>query len=118
MGGDRIFVRDLMVPCIVGTKPEERVNKQDVCINLEIECDLAPAGVSDRIEDTLNYRTLKQEIVALVEKSEYFLIEKMADRVAALCLEHGEIRAVTVTVDKPGALTFARSVGVQIRRER
>lgn len=115
---DRIIIRDLRVPCIVGTNPDERVNKQEVVINLVLEGDLSLAGASDRLEDTVNYRALKKRVIALVERSEFFLIERMADRIAALCLEPEAVRAVTVTVDKPDALRFARSVAVEIRRER
>lgn len=118
MACDKILIRDLTISCIVGTNPDERVNKQDVCINLVIECDLAPAAKTDCIDDTLNYKTLKKRIVELVEQSRFYLIETMAERVAALCLEHERTQAVTVTVDKPGALTLARSVGVQIHRRR
>jgi D-erythro-7,8-dihydroneopterin triphosphate epimerase len=115
---DRIYIRDLKVPCIVGIKPDERVAEQTVVLNLVLECDLAPAAASDRIEDTLNYRTLKKQVVDLVRGSRFFLIERLADRIAACCLACKGVRAVTVTVDKPRALTLARSVAVELRRER
>jgi len=115
---DRITIRDLEVHCIIGTNPEEREEEQRVVINVVMECDLAPAGASDRLEDTLNYRTLKRRIVSFAEQSRFFLIERLADRVAALCLEDERVAAVTVTVDKPGALSRARSVAVEIRRTR
>ncbi len=115
---DRILIRDLAVSCIVGTKPDERVNRQTVLVNVALDCDLAPAGRSDRIEDTVNYRTLSKRIAAMVGKSSFFLIERLADRIAALCLAEPRVAAATVSVDKPGALTGARSVAVEIRRRR
>jgi len=117
MTTDRIHIRDLMISCIVGTKPDERVHKQNVTLNLTLESDLSDAARSDSIEDTVNYQVLKNEIVALVEKSEYFLIETLSTKVAELCLSRDGVDAVTVSVDKPGALTKARSVAVEIRRE-
>lgn len=116
--GDRILVRDLRMDCIVGIEEHERVTRQRVLVNLALECDLAPSAASDRIEDTINYVTIKNDILALAEASRFFLIEKLADRIAALCLAHRYVRAVTVTVDKPGALTGARSVAVELRREK
>jgi len=115
---DRIYVRDLDVECIIGTMPKERVARQLVRINLVLECDLALSGASDRIEDTLNYRTLKDELVGFVGSSEFYLIERLATEVARICLSHERVLSVTVTVDKPGALTSARSVGVEIHRRR
>jgi len=113
-----MHIRDLEVECIIGTKPKERTQPQIVRLCIALECDLAAAGQSDRLEDTVNYRDLKDGLVAFLAQSTFFLIEKMADEVARICLADPRVRAVDVTVDKPGALTSARSVGVQIRRER
>lgn len=115
---DKIYIRDLMSTCIIGTKPEEREKKQEVVINIVLECDLASACKSDKLDDTLNYRILKDAIMAFVEKSEFFLIERLADGIAGICLDCEEVSSATVTVDKPGALTGARSVAVEIERSR
>lgn len=114
---DKIYIRDMALSCIIGTKPGEREQKQEVIINITLECDLASAGRSDKLGDTINYNTLKKEIVALVEGSEFFLIEKLADRIANLCLENDRVQAVTVAVDKPAALAEARTVAVEIYRK-
>ena len=115
---DRIYIRDLRLRCIVGIYPEERTNKQDVLINVVLWCDLKRAGETDQIEDTVNYKFVKKRIASLVEKSEFLLIERMANAIAALCLEERGVEQVQVTVDKPGALRFARSVAVEITRSR
>lgn len=117
MSSDHIFVRDLLVRGIVGINDWEREARQDILINLELEHDLAAAAASDDIADALNYRTLTKEIVAYVEGSSHFLIERLADAIARICLEHGA-RAARVRVEKPGALRFAASVGVEIERRR
>ncbi len=115
---DKIYIRDLLCRCIVGIYPEERENKQDVIINIEMACDLSTAAASDNIDDTVNYKSVKKEIIALVENSGFLLIERMAGEIASLCLAHPGVRQVRVTVDKPGALRFARSVAVEIVRTR
>ena len=115
---ERIMIRDLRVTCIIGINPRERVEPQDVVINIAMECDLAAACVSDAIEDTVNYKTLKDELVAFCTQSSYFLIERLADEVAARCLADARVRRVTVCVDKPAALTGARSVAVEVERGR
>ena len=115
---DRIHIRDLHVRCIVGIYPSERQEKQDVTINITLHADLRKAGQSDRIEDTVDYKQIKKRVLALVEQSECFLVERLAEQVAALCLEDPRIQRAHVCVDKPGALRFARSVGVEIVRDR
>jgi len=115
---DMIRVRDIQLSCIIGINPWERQNKQPVILNLAMACDLSKAGRSDRIEDTLDYRKLNDRIIREIETSEYSLIERLAEHVADICLENPIVREVSVTVDKPGALTGARSVAVEISRSR
>jgi dihydroneopterin aldolase/D-erythro-7,8-dihydroneopterin triphosphate epimerase len=114
---DRIYIRDLALRCIIGIYPEEREKKQDVIINVVMDADLRRAGETDRIEDAINYKDIKLRIVEMVEESSFSLIETLAERVAQICLADARVGCVTVTVDKPGALRFARSVAVEVTRE-
>ncbi len=115
---DRIRICDLLVRCILGINDGERREKQDVLINLTIYTDLRKAGKSDRIEDTVDYRALKKRVLAMVESSQFFLEEALADAVAELCLATPGVEQVEVRVEKPNALRFARSVAVEITRRR
>jgi FolB domain-containing protein len=115
---DRILIKDLLVRCVLGLTDEERHEKQDVLINVVLFADLARAGRSDRPEDTVDYRAVKKDILAAAEESQYHLVEALAQRVAEICLAYGSVERVQVTVEKPGALRFARSVAVQIERGR
>jgi D-erythro-7,8-dihydroneopterin triphosphate epimerase len=113
---DRIHVRDLSARCIVGIYPEERRAKQDIVLNLTLEGDFRRAAASDDIADAVDYKRLKKQVIAHVEGSRYQLIETLAQAVADICLSDPGVRRVTVTVDKPGALRFARSVAVELTR--
>ncbi len=115
---DRIIIKDLLLRCIVGINPEERVHKQDVVVTVVLYADLSKSAASDDIDDTVNYKTIKDEIVALVEGSSYFLVEKLAQRIADVCLKNRLVEGARVRVEKPGALRFARSVGVELFRRR
>jgi dihydroneopterin aldolase/D-erythro-7,8-dihydroneopterin triphosphate epimerase len=115
---DRIVIKDLLARCILGITAEERREKQDVLITVELSLDLVPAGRSDRVEDGVNYRPIKKRILAVAESSQYHLVEALAERIAAACLEEPRILEVAVTVEKPSALRFARSVAVEIVRRR
>jgi FolB domain-containing protein len=115
---DKIIIRDLAARCIIGVAGWERKTKQSVVLSIVLECDLTRAGRSDRLADTIDYKALKNDIVHLVEQSHFLLIEALAESVAALCLRNKRVLAVTVAVDKAGALTGARSVAVEIRRAR
>lgn len=118
MAADKIMIRDLLVRGIIGLNDWEREKKQDILINLVLDVDARAAALSDDIEDSLNYRSLTKAIVAHVETSSRFLVEALASDIARIALvEFGAVR-VTVRVEKPGALRFAQSVGVEIERSR
>lgn len=118
MHADKILIRDLLLRGIVGVKPDERTNRQDILINLVLTADLRPAGASDRIEDAVNYRTITKEIIALVESAEFETVERLATEIARLVVTGHPVAEAEVTVEKPGALRFARSVGVCVTRRR
>jgi D-erythro-7,8-dihydroneopterin triphosphate epimerase len=117
-GMDKIFIRDLLVRCIVGIYPEERKEKQDVKINMVLYTDLRKAGQSDDIDDTVNYKTIKKQVLKMVQESDFFLIEKLAEEAAQIALKDLKVEFVNVSIDKPGALRFALSVAVDITRGR
>ena len=118
MTQDQIHIKDLLLRAIIGIKPDERANRQDVLINITLYADLRPAGESDQIGDAVNYRTITKAIITLVEGSRFCLVEKLATEINTLCFQDERVNRAVVTVEKPGALRFARSVGVTIDRTR
>ncbi|MBN2534594.1 MAG: dihydroneopterin aldolase [Spirochaetales bacterium] len=113
---DRIYIQDMKLSCIIGINEDERLNQQDVIINIIIYADLSKACKSDNIEDTVDYKKLKISIIKLIKNSSYYLIEHLAESIAGICLENSLVKQVTVRVDKPFALTYARTVSVEITR--
>lgn len=113
---DKIIIRDLALRCIVGIAQREREEKQDVLLTIVLHANLDSACLSDRIEDTLDYKAIKKKIISLVENSSFNLIEALAQSVADLCLRESCAQKVVVCIDKPGALRFSRSVAVKIVR--
>lgn len=115
---DKIFIKDLLLRCVIGINEFERRGKQDVVINVEIWSDLTPAAKTDNIKEAVDYKEINKNIIKFVENSQFFLVEALAENVAQVCLQNRKIKKVRVTVEKPGALRFARSVGVEIVRGR
>ena len=81
---DRILIRDLRIPCIIGTLPEERRTKRDVVVNITLYADLGPAGASDSVDDTVDYSDLCSQVTRLVEASSCLLLERLAERIGEI----------------------------------
>lgn len=118
MSTDRILVRDLLLRGVIGVNDWEREVKQDILINLSLETNLSRAGVDDDIEATVNYKTLTKRIIEHVDTHDPLTVERLAHEIARICVSFEGVVKTTVRVEKPGALRFARSVGVEIERER
>ncbi len=109
-----IRITDLCLETIIGIFDWERKEKQKVVINVEIEFNASKAIKSDRVQDTVDYKTITKKIIRHVEASQYFLLEKMTDSVLKIVLEFPKVKKARVRIDKPGALRFARSVSVEL----
>lgn len=117
MQEDRILIKDLLLRGIIGINDWEREKQQDILVNVTLFGDLRPAGESDDIVDAVNYRTITKKIIKHVESSERFTVEALAADIARICLAAPGVQRTRVRVEKPGALRFARSVGVEIERQ-
>lgn len=113
---DQILIRDLQFRCVIGIEPEERRDKQDITAQIILDVDLRKACRTDAIEDTVDYRALKKDILRMAEDSQFYLIEALAQSIADICLARDRVARVEVIVEKPGALRFARTVAVRIVR--
>ena len=113
---DRLIIRDLLLRGIVGVNDEERVKRQDILLNLEIEADTRAVARNDDLEAGVNYRSVAKKVGAYVEQSSFFTVERLAEEVARLILADERVTEVKVTLEKPGALRFAESAGVSIVR--
>jgi FolB domain-containing protein len=116
MGEDCIIIKDLLLRGIIGINDWEREKRQDILINITLYGDLRPAGESDDIADAINYRTVTKNVIEHIEESEPFTVEALAKDIARICLSEARVKRARVRVEKPGALRFARSVGVEIER--
>jgi dihydroneopterin aldolase len=119
LSDDWVEVCGLAVPVRVGVLPHERAEPRPVVVDLEL-CvhDLRAAGVSDRLEDTVDYAALIQEVRVACAGRHYQLIEAVAERIAGVCLADPRVARVRIRVAKPGAVAAAAEVAVRITRSR
>ncbi|RME76300.1 MAG: FolB domain-containing protein [Planctomycetota bacterium] len=110
----KIYIHNLLLRTIVGIKPDERVQKQDVVLNIEIVVDAEQAIEQDNIELALDYRSLTKEIIEFVESSHFYLLERLVHEVLQIILKKEQVLRCKVKVDKPHALRFAQSVAVEM----
>ncbi len=117
---DRIELRGLVLSGICGALPEERERAQPLEIDLDVVADLAPAGASDDLDDTLDYGAIAAVVEEVVAHLRPVLLEHLAQALADAVLSEPRARAVTVSVRKlrPPVPQVMATSGVRITRER
>ncbi len=113
---DKVFIKDLNARGIIGINDWERKKKQDILLNITLFTSLNKAGITDDISDSVNYRTIAKKVLSHAESAARFTVEALAHDLANICLEDKKVNKVIVRVEKPGAVRFATSVGVEIER--
>jgi FolB domain-containing protein len=115
---DQILIKDLLVRGIIGITERERERPQDILINVVLFTDITRAGESDDIHDCVDYSKVARKLMAHAEKANRETVEALVSDLAKLCLEEPGVEGVRLRVEKPGAVRFSRSVGVEIERFR
>ncbi len=115
---DQIFIRNLVGRGIIGVNDWERDKAQEIIINVVLFADLHSAGISDNIHDSVNYRTVAKKVLKHVESVQRYTVEALATDIALLCLEEPGVQKVRIQLEKPGAVRFSSSVGVEIERSK
>ncbi|MDT4332246.1 dihydroneopterin aldolase [Methylomonas sp. MED-D] len=113
---DIIFLGGLEIDTLIGIYEWERKIKQKVVLDIEMGFDIRPAAASDDIAHALDYKTVSDRVVAFVEDSEFFLVETLIEEIAKLLRSEFPIPWVRITLNKKGAISRARDVGIVIER--
>jgi FolB domain-containing protein len=115
---DKILIRDLVARGIIGINDWERENPQEILINITLFVNLDRVCETDDLNDTVNYRTIAKEVLVHAESAGRCTVEALSGDIAKLCLEHPGVLKTIVKVEKPGAVRFSKSVGVEIERSK
>lgn len=115
---DKIIIKNLSARGIIGLNDWEREKPQEILINIEVYTDIKQAAETDDIQYSVNYRTLAKKVQAHAETAARISVEALAEDIARICLQEPNAQKVWVRVEKPGAVRFAQSVGVEIERSR
>lgn len=115
---DKIIINNILARGIIGIRDWERENPQDILINIELFTEMRKPDSPDDITECVDYSKVTKKVLYHAENAKRFTIEALAEDIAQLCLEDSRVLKTTVRVEKPGAVRFSQSVGVEIERSR
>ena len=113
----KITIVDLEVFWCVGVTEEERAKPQRLLLTVDMSLDFSSAAVSDRIEKTINYQTVAEDLLKFGEGRSWKLVEKMAANIADRILDEYKPQGVMVEVKK-FSIPQAKFVSVSMGKTR
>ena len=113
---DKVIIKDLTARGIIGINDWEREKPQEILINIILFANLKKVCDTDDISYSVNYRTISKKALFIAEESQRYTVEALAEDIAHACLGESGVKKVIVRVEKPGAVRFSQSVGVEIER--
>jgi len=115
---DKIIIKNLVARGIIGINDWEREVPQEILINLAVFTDTRLAAKSDDLADCVDYRAMAKLVLEHAQSAARFTVEALAEDLAGICLAQAGVTRAVVRVEKPGAVRFSESVGVEIERAR
>lgn len=113
---DTVFIRDLTLDIIIGCYEHEKVQTQQVILNIDMAWDIAQAAASDALSDTLDYNAVCKRIEVLARDSRFELVESLAEKIAATVMREFSVTGIRIDLAKPEAIANTSVVGVRIHR--
>ena len=113
---DIVYIRELEIEAIIGIYDWEREKKQLVSIDLEMGSDITVAAASEDIGKALDYKSVAKRLIDYVGKSEFMLVETLAENIAKIVMEEFSVPYLKLRLGKPGAVTGSKDVGIIIER--
>jgi FolB domain-containing protein len=115
---DKVVINNILARGIIGINDWEREKPQDILINIELNTQMRAESARDDIAECVDYSKVTKKVILHAETARRFTVEALAEDIANICLEDPRVLKTTVRVEKPGAVRFAQSVGVEIERSR
>ena len=114
---DTLLLDGIHLNCVLGVFPEERAEKRPVVVTVCLHTDTQAAAATDDLADAVDYHALTQRIIGHAERTQFNLVETLAETIARICLEDTRVRAVEVRVRKPSPMPGLDASEVTIIRE-
>ncbi len=116
---DKILIRGLRVPCVIGVWEWERQVRQELIMDIDLYLDTRAAGATDDFLQTLSYAEVAEKILADSAAARYQLIEALgAHLMESIFKQYPLVERLRLEIKKPGAVPEADYVGIELERDR
>ena len=113
-----VFVRDLTMLALIGIHDAEKIKPQRIVVSIDLSVQETDGPMPDDISHVVSYEIIVKKCEAIVAEGHVNLVETLAEKFAEICLKDKRVVAARVRIEKPDIIPNAKSVGVEIERQR
>ncbi|QCU90820.1 dihydroneopterin aldolase [Thiomicrorhabdus sediminis] len=114
---DTIYIEALKTQAIIGIYDWERANRQPLIFDIEMDLPLKSAAMTDDITQTVDYKTVCDQVIEFVENSEFELLETLVEQICEqIFSKHPTVMVIRLKVSKPMAVEQTDTVGLKVTR--
>jgi len=113
-----VLIKDFIINEIIGIHKHEKANKQKIIFNIVIDVNQNTLPAENNISSIVDYEKITNKLEKLVKYKNYNFLESLAEDSFKEIFEDKRINSIKIKIEKPDAIANAKSVGVEVFKNR
>ena len=114
----KILISDLTLLMSIGIHGFEKIKKQEVRFNINIDINPYLFPIEDKLNSIVNYETVINLITKLTKNKHYELLETLAEDIFDQLFKNINIQKIKLKIEKTQIIKNTSSVGIEITKKR
>ena len=114
----KVLISDLTLLMSVGIHDFEKIKKQEVKFNINIDINPLLAPIENKLNSIVNYETVIKNVTKLTKKKHYELLETLAEDIFFELFKNTNIQKIKLKLEKTQIIKNTSSVGIEILKKR
>ena len=114
----KVLINDLTLLMSIGVHDFEKIEKQEVKFNINIDINPLIAPIKSKLNNIVNYETVVKYITRLAKNKHYELLETLAEDIFFILFKNTNIKKIKLKIEKTQIIKNTSSVGVEITKKR
>jgi FolB domain-containing protein len=114
----KVIISDLTLLISIGIHDFEKIKKQEVKFNIDIDIDSFLAPVENKLNSIVNYETIIKNISNLTKNNHYELLETLAEDILYELFKNNNIHKIKIKIEKTQIIKNTKSVGIEITKKK
>ena len=114
----KVLINDLTLLMSIGIHDFEKVEKQEVKFNINIDINPLIAPIKSKLNNIVNYETVVKDVTRLTQNKHYELLETLAEDIFFILFKNNNINQIKLKIEKTQIIKNTSSVGIEITKKK